>query len=118
MAPNDGHPYVAGKLADRDEPMVMPGAERDGRRVLQEAPAVAFEPGARVPIWHSPDAPTFSYNDERANNVPVAAMPVRPGLGRILLSLGLACVVAVAGLVAAAWVRRRAEQLTGMPSGR
>jgi len=60
--------------------------------------------------WHC------SCNDERANIVPMAAMPVRPGPGGILVSLAL--VVAVAGLVAAAWVRRRAEQLTGIRSGR
>jgi len=116
--PNGGDPYVAGKLADSGEPMGLPGVESDGRRVLREAPTIAYAAGARVPIWHSPAAPTFSYSGAWTNAVPVAAMPERPGLGRIVLSLGLAGVVVVAGLVAAAWVRRRAEQLTGIPAGR
>lgn len=116
--PNGVDPYVAGKLADNGEPMGLPGVESDGRRVLREAPSIAYAAGARVPIWHSPAAPTFSYSGTWTNAVPVVAMPERPGLGRIVLSLGLACVIAVAGLCAAAWVRRRAEQLSGIPSGR
>lgn len=116
--PNEGDPYVAGKLAGSGEPMGLPGVEAGGRRVLKEAPGIAFEPGATVPIWHSPDAPLFAYNGEWTNAVPVAALPVRPGPGRVLSSALLSLVVAVVGLYATGWVRRRSMEVTGIPSGR
>lgn len=114
--PNDGKPTIEGKLADSGEAVGLPGAERDGRRVLLEVPSVAFAEGARVPVWHSPEAPTFSYAGAWTNTVPVAALPVRPGLGRILASLGVALLVVVAAVFAAAWLRRRAGQATGIAS--
>ena len=79
----------------------------DGRRVLQDAPAVPFEAGRVVKVWFSPDAPLTSYNGEGVNAIPVDGLPVRPGWGRLLTSLALTIAAGVAGLVATVWVARR-----------
>ncbi len=107
--PNAGYPYVAGHLADAADPppFHLPGAVVDGRRVLQDAPAVPFEAGRVVKVWFSPDAPLTSYNGEGVNAIPVDGLPVRPGWGRLLTSLALTIAAGVAGLVATVWVARR-----------
>lgn len=113
--PNDGSPYVAGRLADApgDAPFHLPGATVGGKRVLKEAPAVAFAPGAAVPVWYSPDAPLFSYNREWTNAVPVAALPERPGWGKVIVH-GLATLaLAIAGAWAFVWVSNRYSRQGG-----
>lgn len=107
--PNEGHPYVAGHVADSADPppFHLPGAVIDGRRVLQDAPSVAFEAGRAVKVWYSPDAPLTSYNGEGVNAIPVDGLPVRPGWGRLLTSLALTIAVGIAGLFATGWVARR-----------
>lgn len=112
---NDGAPYVAGHLADSGEPSPfhLPGAEVDGRRVLKEAPAIAFESGATVPVWYSSEAPLFSYNRQWTNAVPVAALPERPGWGRFLAHSVLTLVIAIVGLRATWWVFLRYSVRSG-----
>ncbi len=113
--PNEGSPYVAGHLADSGEPSPfhLPGAEADGRRVLKEARAIAFEAGATVPVWSSPEAQLFSYNREWTNAVPVAALPERPGWGRFVAHGVLTLVIAIVGLRATWWVFRRYSSQSG-----
>ena len=107
--PNDGYPYIAGHLAGSADPAPfhLPGAIVGARRVAKEAPSIAFEPGARVPVWWSDAAPTFVYNGEPVNGVPVAALPVRPGWGQVLAHALATLAVAVAGLAATLWVAAR-----------
>lgn len=107
--PNEGYPYVAGHLAGTSEPSPfhLPGLAKDGKRVLEEAPSVAFEPGRSVAVWYSPDAPLMSYNGEYVNGVPVAALPERPGWGRLLLSVAMVIAAAVIGFFVTAWVGAR-----------
>ena len=111
--PNEGVPYIAGHLAGSNEPAPfhLPGALVGDRRVAKEAPSIAFEAGARVPVWWSDAAPTFVYNGEPVNGIPVAALPVRPGWGQVLAYGLLTIVVALAGFattigVAARFARR------------
>jgi len=107
--PNEGSPYVSGRLADSPEPAPfhLPGAEVGGRRVLKEAPSVAYEPGATVPVWYSSEAPTFAYNHQWTNAVPVAALPERPGWGRFAVHALATLAIAIAGMRAASWVYQR-----------
>ncbi len=107
--PNEGVPYISGHFANSKEPppIHLPGAVVDGRRVVQDAPAVAFEAGRGVPIWFSPDAPLSTYNGEAMNGVPVATLPQRPGWGRFVMHAGLTLVVAAVGFLATAWVANR-----------
>ncbi len=113
--PNDGTPYVAGHLANSGEPSPfhLPGEEVDGRRVLKEAPAIAFETGATVPVWYSSEAPLFSYNRQWTNAVPVAALPERPGWGRFVAHSALTLVIAIVGLRAIWWVFLRYSRQSG-----
>lgn len=106
---NAGSPYVAGTWNGSGEPppFQLPGAVVGGRRVLQEAPAIPFEAGRIVKVWYSPDAPLTSWNGESANAVPVEAVPVRPGWGRVLGSLAMTLAVAVAGFFATVFVANR-----------
>ena len=107
--PNEGYPYIAGHLAGSTDPAPfhLPGALAGERRVAKEAPSIAFVPGASVPVWWSDEAPTFVYNGEPVNGIPVAAMPVRPGWGRVIAHALLTLAVAVAGFAATVWVAAR-----------
>ena len=107
--PNDGSPYVAGRFADSAEPppFHLPGAEIGGRRVLKEAPSVAFEPESTIPVWYSREAPTFAYNRQWTNAVPVAALPERPGWGRFVVHALLTLAIAIIGMRATWWVFQR-----------
>lgn len=107
--PNEGSPYVSGRLADAQEPSPfhLPGAEVGGRRVLEEAPSVAYEPGATVRVWYSSEAPTFAYNRQWTNAVPVAALPERPGWGRFAVHALMTLAIAIVGMRAAWWVFQR-----------
>lgn len=113
--PNDGSPYVAGRLVDPpgDSPFHLAGATLGGKRVLEEVPTVAFEPGARVPVWYSPEAPLFAYNGEWTNAVPVAALPERPGWGKVVVHALAALVVAILGVRSFVWVAKRASGEVG-----
>ena len=107
--PNDGYPYIAGHLAGSSEPSPfhLPGAVVGGQRVAKEAPSIPYVPGTRVPVWWSDKAPQFVYNGEATNGVPVAAMPVRPGWGKVIVHGLVTIVVAIGGLLATAWVAAR-----------
>ena len=107
--PNEGAPYVSGRFADSPEPppFHLPGAEIGGRRVLKEAPSVAFEPEATIPVWYSREAPTFAYNRQWTNAVPVAALPERPGWGRFVVHALLTLAIAIIGMRATWWVFQR-----------
>ena len=98
--PNDGSPYIAGHLDGSGEPAPfgLPGRVVDGRRVLLEAPSIAYETGARVPVWYSPEAPLLAYGDQWTNAVPVAALPKRPGWGRFAAHAAASIAVLVIGL--------------------
>ena len=47
------------------------------------------------------------YNNEAVNGIPVDAMPVRPGWGRLLTSLATILLVAGAGFFVTGWVAKR-----------
>jgi hypothetical protein len=107
--PNEGYPYIKGHLGpgDAESPFHLPGVVVDGKRVSKEVPSLAFDKGTSVPVWWSDDAPFFTYNGEVTNAIPVAALPVRPGWGRVLLFGFLTIVVAIAGFLATVWVAAR-----------
>ena len=107
--PNEGYPYIAGHLAGSSEPSPfhLPGALVGNLRVAKEAPTIAYAPGTRVPVWWSEEAPLFTYNDTPVNAIPVAALPVRPGWGKVVVHGVLTLVVAIAGFLATAWVAAR-----------
>ncbi|MEO8485299.1 MAG: hypothetical protein ABI585_03080 [Betaproteobacteria bacterium] len=107
--PNDGYPYIAGHITGwtQDSPFHVAGAVVGDKRVAQAVPSLAFEKGARLPVWWSNDAPFFSYNGELTNAIPVAAMPTRPGWGQFLLYGLLTLVVAVGGFIGTVWVAAR-----------
>ena len=91
-------------VADLTRDDSMPGM---AARVLKEAPSVAYEPGATVPVWYSSEAPTFAYNHQWTNAVPVAALPERPGWGRFAVHALATLAIAIAGMRAASWVYQR-----------
>jgi hypothetical protein len=107
--PNDGFPYIAGHLAGSQAPAPfhLPGEVVGGRRVVEGAPSIAFAPGARVEVWWSDEAPTFVYNGEAVNGVPLAVQPALYGWGRVAAHALLTVVVALAGFAATAWVAAR-----------
>ena len=107
--PNDGSPYIAGHLDDGTE--INLGAQMEGSTiVVRDMPQEPFAVGKRIPIWHSESAPTFGVFGASVNNLPVAVLPVRPGLASLLLHLlwfGATWVVGLLGMgwVAARWAR-------------
>ena len=107
--PNEGTPYIAGHLDGSSEPSPfhLPGAVLGGRRVSKEAPTIDYAPGTRVPVWWSDEAPLFVYDGEATNGVPVAAMPVRPGWGKVIAHGLLTLGAAIGGFLATAWVGSR-----------
>ena len=107
--PNEGYPYIAGHITGSQEPSPfhLPGAVVDGKRVAQEAPAIAYEKGTKVPVWWSDQAPTFVYNGEPVNGIPVAARPELYGWGRVFLFGLLTIAVAIGGFVVTVWVAAR-----------
>jgi hypothetical protein len=107
--PNEGDPYIAGHLAGSgdDAPFHLPGSVVDGRRVLEEAPSIAFAERARVTVWWSDTAPAFSYGGETTNAIPVAVRPDLSGWGRVIAHGLMTIAVAVAGFAATAWVAVR-----------
>jgi hypothetical protein len=48
--------------------------------VVKAKPDEAFAAGKRIAIWHSDEAPNFVVFGDEVNDVPVAALPKRPGL--------------------------------------
>lgn len=106
---NDGSPYIAGHLAGSSEPSPfhLPGSVVGGKRMMLEVPSAGFEPGKRVPVWYSAEAPMFSYNGEWTNGIPVAALPTRPGWGQVALWGLVTLGVAVAGFAATVGVAAR-----------
>jgi hypothetical protein len=105
--PNDGVPYIAGHLDGSADQRNLPGLMRDSTIVVKSLPQEAFAPGKRLPIWHSPDAPNMIVFGEEVNDVPVAALPVRPGLLALAGYLFWLFATAVVGLGLMGWVGTR-----------
>jgi hypothetical protein len=80
--------------------------------VVKAVPGEAFAPGKRIPIWHSPDAPNFVVFGEEVNDVPVSAVPERPGLPALLAYLAWLLATFLVGFSLMAWVARRWSSVT------
>ncbi len=109
--PNDGSPYIAGHLAGSTEPRNLVGLAQGASIVVKALPQESFAAGKRIPIWHSDDAPNFVVLGEEVNDIPVAALPKRPGLMSFVgYSAWLVATIVVgfiaAMMVAARWARK------------
>ncbi len=110
--PNDGAPYIAGHLEGATEQRNLLGLMQGTTMVVKALPGEAFAPGKRIPIWHSPGAPNFVAFGEEVNDVPVAAVPVRPGLPALLAYLAWLLATFLVGFSLMAWVARRWSSVT------
>lgn len=105
--PNDGFPYISGHFDNESEPRNMLAVMHGDTMVVQAVPGEAFVPGKRLAVWHSPEAPNFVAFGAEVNDVPVAALPVRPGLPAFLAYLAWLVVTGLLGLGATSWVASR-----------
>ena len=105
--PNDGYPYIAGHLAGSNDQHNLVGLMQGTTMVVKALPQEAFAAGKRLPIWHSEKAPNFLVFGEEVNDVPVAAVPERPGLLSFLGYLSWLLATLVVGFRLMAWVARR-----------
>ncbi|MGH7899639.1 MAG: hypothetical protein ACREQQ_16920 [Candidatus Binatia bacterium] len=111
--PNDGYPYITGHFEGSTEPRGVVGLMQGTTMVVKGAPSEAFEPGKRIAVWHSPDAPNFVVFGAEINDVPVASLPERPGWTSLLLHLVWLYLTFVVGLRATAWVAKRWSRTFG-----
>jgi hypothetical protein len=105
--PNDGYPYIAGHIEGSTEQRNLVGELRGTTIFVKGLPTEAFAPGKRLPIWHSDSAPNFLVFGEDVNDVPVAAVPDRPGLAWLLLHFAWLLGTLFVGLCAMVWVAKR-----------
>jgi hypothetical protein len=105
VRPNAGYPYAAGHIEPGGEPLGEAVVRGGKGWVLENDRAIAFQPGLRVPIWWSPEAPTVGYGRGRyTNGMLVARFPKRPGaMIAVGWSLG-ALVLIILGIRLTAWV--------------
>lgn len=113
--PNDGSPYIAGHFEGSTEQVNILGAMKDGAVVVAGAPNERFEAGKRILVWHSPVAWDLVVQGRWTNNVPVAALPERPGFLRTFGYLAVAVAILVAGFKATVWVYHRYSTGAGTP---
>jgi len=107
FSPNQGAPYISGHFEGETEERRLLGLEQAGRQAVAAAPALAFVPGATLPVWHSDTAPATVVFGREVNDVPVATLPRRPGLASLLsYLLGLA-MAGYAALWTMGWVAQR-----------
>jgi hypothetical protein len=78
--PNDGSPYIAGHIDGSTDQHNLLGRIQGTTMVVKALPREAFAPGKRIALWHSASAPSFVVFGDEVNDVPVAALPERPGL--------------------------------------
>jgi hypothetical protein len=109
--PNDGAPYIAGHLEGSTEQRNLVGLMQGTTIVVKALPQETFASGKRIPIWHSDDAPNFIAFGDEVNDIPVAALPKRPGLIAFLGYSAWLVATLVAGffltvIVAALWARK------------
>jgi len=109
--PNNGSPYIAGHLEGSTEQRNLVGRMQGTTIVVDALPQEPFAPGRRIPIWHSDDAPNFIAFGDEVNDIPVAALPKRPGLMSFVgysawLVATLVVGFAATLLVAARWARK------------
>jgi hypothetical protein len=105
--PNDGSPYIAGHLEGSTEQQNLVGLMQGSTIVPKAAPQEAFEAGKRILVWHSPSAPSMVVFGTEVNTVPVAALPVRPGLLHLIGYFAWLTVTWMIGWAAIGWVARR-----------
>jgi hypothetical protein len=105
--PNDGSPYIAGHLAGSTDQHNLLALMRGTTMVVKALPQEAFAPGKRIPIWHSADAPNFVVFGDEVNDVPVAAVPERPGLPSFLGHLAWLFATLIVGFGLMMWVAKR-----------
>jgi len=111
--PNDGWPYIAGHVAGSTDQRNLVGLMRGTTMVVKALPQEIFAPGKRIPIWHSPDAPNFLVFGDEVNDVPVASLPERPGLGSLLAQLAWLLATFVVGFGLTGWVAARWSRTYG-----
>ena len=105
--PNDGAPYIAGHLEGSTEQTNLVGSTVADAIVVKALPQEAFAPGKRLRIWHSAEAPSFVVFGREVNDLPVAALPSRPGLLHLLGYLLWLLATWIVGILAMAWVKSR-----------
>ncbi len=105
--PNGGSPYIAGHLAGSTDQYNLLGQMQGTTMVVKGLPHETFAPGKRIPIWHSADAPNFLVFGDEVNEVPVAALPERPGLPSFLGYLAWLLATCIAGFALMGWVANR-----------
>ena len=111
--PNDGAPYIAGHLAGATEQMNIRGQMHGATMAVKGAPHEVFAPGKRIPIWYSDRAPTIAIEGDDTNEVPVAAMPERPGLLTFLGYLAWLLATLIVGFGLTVWVANRWSRAYG-----
>ena len=105
--PNAGSPFIAGHIDGSAGQHNLLGQMRGSTMVVKALPQEAFEPGKRIAIWHSDEAPNFVAFGEEVNDVPVAAVPKRPGVASFLVHLVWLLATFVVGFAVMAWVAKR-----------
>ena len=111
--PNDGAPYIAGHLAGSTDQHNLVGLMQGTTMVVKALPQEAFAPGKRIPIWHSEDAPNFVVFGDEVNDLPVAALPKRPGLPSFLGYSAWLLATLVVGFGVMGWVAHRWSRTYG-----
>jgi hypothetical protein len=111
--PNDGSPYIAGHLEGSTEQRNLLGEMKGAEMVVKGVPQETVVPGKHILIWHSPDAPNTIVFGRDTNDVPVAALPERPGVLSLLVHLVWLWLTFVVGLRSTAWVAARWSRTYG-----
>ena len=111
--PNDGHPYIIGHVEGSTGQSNVLGAMQGTTVVVKTLPQEAFETGKRLPIWHSPDAPNFLVFGTEVNDVPVAALPRRPGVPALIGYSTWLLVTLLVGCGVMVWVGNRWSRIYG-----
>ena len=105
--PNDGSPYIAGHLAGSTDQHNLVGLMQGTTMVVKFLPQEAFAPCKRISIWHSPDAPNFLVFGDEVNDVPVAAIPILPGLRSFFGYLAWLLATLIVGFGLMGWIAYR-----------
>ena len=111
--PNDGHPYIIGHVEGSTGQSNVLGAMQGTTVVVKTLPQEAFETGKRLPIWHSPDAPNFLVFGTEVNDVPVAALPQRPGVPALIGYSTWLLVTLLVGFGVMVWIGNRWSRIYG-----
>jgi len=111
--PNDGSPYIAGHITGSTDQRNLVGLMQGATMAVKAVPQEAFAPGKRIPIWHSADAPNFVVFGAEVNDVPVAAVPERPGLLSFLGHIAWLFATLVVGFGLMGWVASRWSRTYG-----